>query len=428
MPFNDLTGLRRRFVLITFLTWLAPGLMIPGSVLIMTARGLDLRLVGVVFLVQGLLTAGLELPTGGLADVIGRRGVLAVSAVFGAASLVWVAVATTGWEFIVIVVLRAIARALSSGPAEAWYVDAVHAVDKDGDIRTGLAHSQTAGSVGLGAGTLVGGLLPLIAALPADGLLIPLSVPMLASAAVYAVLFAVVATGMREPARTDARPTVGALLRGVPATVAEGIRIGFRNPVLARIMLGTAVLGVALNSVELLVPGRMAALTGGEDSGATAYGVVTMIGFGASGIGSSLSNLATRLTGTSRRAAITGVLVSASGLLSLFATGGLSGVPGMIATGCGYAFIFIGLGIAGPVRSELVHHEVDASQRATVISIQSLALQGGGTASVMVVTWISTQWSAPAAWLVSGALLAVSAVLFRRVKARELATAALRTA
>jgi len=149
---------RRRYVLVQLLTWLPIGVMMPSSILLMTARGLDLGTVGVVFTVQGMLVALLELPTGGLADVLGRRGVLITAAVCNVVALAGTALAVAPWQFVACAVLKAVGRALSSGPAEAWYVDRVHATHPAGTpqaaelVRSGLARGGAADGVALCVG------------------------------------------------------------------------------------------------------------------------------------------------------------------------------------------------------------------------------------------------------------------------------------
>jgi MFS family permease len=112
-------------------------------VLLMSGRGLSLAQVGAVTAVHSVVVVALELPTGGLADVIGRRVVLAASALLSAAGLVLMATATTFWMFTGWAVLQGMARALSSGPAQAWYVDTLHrAAGPDADLRHGLSRGE----------------------------------------------------------------------------------------------------------------------------------------------------------------------------------------------------------------------------------------------------------------------------------------------
>ena len=70
MTVRDLT---RRYVVLTALHWFPVGLTVPVMVLLAQVRGLTLGEIGFMFAVFGILGALLELPTGGLADVLGRR-------------------------------------------------------------------------------------------------------------------------------------------------------------------------------------------------------------------------------------------------------------------------------------------------------------------------------------------------------------------
>lgn len=124
-----------------------------------------------LFAVHSLTVAALELPTGGLSDVIGRRTVLAAAGVFNLTALTLLALGTTVWALTLAMVLMGSGRALSSGPAEAWYVDTVQAHSGPGaELRTGLARGNTACATALALGTLIGGGLPWLLQGPASGL------------------------------------------------------------------------------------------------------------------------------------------------------------------------------------------------------------------------------------------------------------------
>ena len=413
MPPVSANTLRRRYVVITALTWLPQGVSMAAMLLLMANRGLDLVTIGILFTVQSLVVTALELPTGGFSDVIGRRGVLVVSALVGIAGFAWLAFAHDVWEFMAVAVLRGIARALSTGPAEAWYVDAVHANDPDGDIRTGLALGQTASGVALGVGTLVGGSLPFL--LPTIGPLESLAAPMALSALLYLGLLAAVLTGMTEPVREAPTPTFGALMRDVPATIGAGVKLGFGRRTLAQLLMTFAVLGFALNAVEILTPGWLEVLAGDAERAAAVYGLVTALGFVASAVGALMTPLIARMFGGSPHlTAIVGTGFAGFGMASMFISGYLATASGVIVIGIGYCLLFLGLGVRGPVQSELVHREVAASQRATVVSIQSLLMQATGAVSSLTIPWLVAAWSVPGTWLLSGLALAASAVLFRR--------------
>lgn len=70
---------RRRFVTVSVLYWLPVGLTIAPLILLFTERGMALTAIAGFFAAHSLTAAALELPTGGLSDVIGRRTVLAAA-------------------------------------------------------------------------------------------------------------------------------------------------------------------------------------------------------------------------------------------------------------------------------------------------------------------------------------------------------------
>ena len=136
----------RRFVVLTALRWLPLGLSAPVTVLLASARGLSPADIGVVLAVYSTVTLLLELPTGGLADAIGHRPVLALSGLLTVAGLLTMVVADGMALFAVAWALHGAGWALDSGPLEAWYVDAVHAADPAADVTPGLSRAASATS------------------------------------------------------------------------------------------------------------------------------------------------------------------------------------------------------------------------------------------------------------------------------------------
>src|SRR5215213_4870762 len=164
----------RRLVGLTALRWLPVGLTTPITVLLAQSRGLSLAEVGLLFTLHGVVVLALELPTGGLADVLGRRAVVVTGAVLHLASCVVYATATSLTGFVVGVLLLGIGRALDSGPVEAWYVDTVHRIEPAADVAPGLARHSAADGGGLAVGAIVGGILPgLLGGVSGSGLAVP---------------------------------------------------------------------------------------------------------------------------------------------------------------------------------------------------------------------------------------------------------------
>ncbi|GAB4048486.1 MFS transporter [Catellatospora paridis] len=415
---------RRRYVLIMFLTWLPAGLYTAPLVLLLLERGLSLGEIAAIGAVYGISVMALELPTGGLSDVLGRRPVLVASAAAGLAGLAVLGLAGAVWLLVVSAVLRGVARALSSGPAEAWYVDAVHTAEgRDADLGPGLARGGVAASAALGVGVLAGGVIPFLwPGAASDGA--GLAVPVLLAAVGELVLLLVVVFAM--PEARGPRPEFGAVLRGVPATVTAGLRLAGRDQVLVRVLGVAAATGTGLAVIELLTPAWMAVLSGGPGRGVLAYALVAAVGFAADAAGSALGVPLTRLLGSPGRAACAGTVLAALGLAGLAGTAALSGWPGLVAAGAAYLLMFLGLGAAVAPVGRLLHDRVEAAERATVLSVQSLLLQLGAAAGSVTLGALAAAYGPGPAFAGSGLLLAAAALTLwglprrRDVQARAL--------
>jgi hypothetical protein len=371
---DELTRTRRRFVALTALRWFPTGVVLPVMVLLMRERGLDLAEVGIVLALYSLVTAALELPTGGLADVVGRRPVLVLSASMTVAGTMLLAVGQDLPVLAAAAGVLGIARALDSGPLQAWFVDAVHAVDRQADLRRGLSQSGVAEAAGLGLGALVGGGLVAISPLPdQSAVVIALSTPFLLAATLSVGYLVAVATWVHDRPR-DRRLRPRDVLADVPRTIARGAAMTVGRGPLRRLAAFSAALGIALAGVELLAPTSFAALLGGASQAAGPYAVLVTMGFAGTAVGSALAPVAARLLRSSSRGLIAASLASAVALPAIAA-------PTLGAAATAYVSFYLLLGIGGPLLDELTHAAVESSERATVLSVRSMVLQLGGVAA-----------------------------------------------
>ncbi|MEU5161683.1 MFS transporter [Streptomyces sp. NPDC020875] len=416
----DERAARRRYATVSALFWLPLGLSIAPLVLLLTERGMAMTAVAGFFAAHSLTTAALELPTGGLSDVIGRRNVLAAAGLLNLAALTLLGLGTTPVLLGLGMALMGAARALSSGPAEAWYVDTVHAhAGPDAELRTGLARGATATDAALAVGTLTGGALPWLIGLAPElgarlgeatsGLVLPLSVPLLLGAAVEIAFVSYALSALPEPPRP---PTpLRHVLRDVPATVAGGLRLGGRDALVRRVLVSAGAAGSALATAELLTPGRAADLTGAPESGAVLFAALACAGFACAAVGAHLAPLTARRTGGGERAIAASLTTSAAGLLLLGVTTALPGAFALALAAVGYGLVYLGLGATGPNENDLLHRRVSSTGRATALSVQSLALQLTAALTGLIVTVLPP---GPLPWSLAGAALLAGALLWAR--------------
>ena len=396
----------RRYVGLTALRWLPVGITIPVTVLLALSRGLTLAEVGAVFVVHSATVVLLELPTGGLADAVGRRPVLVASGLLHVASCAAYATADGVPGFVLATFLLGTGRALDSGPLQAWYVDAVRLADPRADVTPGLSRAGAADCLALSAGAVLGGVTPaLLEGSRESVLVLPfLAAGLLSLLSVTAVLLLVTPTG---PPRTgSAAAALRAGLRDVPRTVRATLRLARRDDALRRVMLLSLACGVALGTLELLGPTLFADLSGSATGGSAVFGVVMAVSFLAGAAGSALAPRSRRLARGSIPYA-----VSALTVLGGLCLAGVAGTRTLVLAAAAYAGFYLTNAASWPLLHAVLHARVRAGGRATALSASSLALMvGGGTADLLNPRIVAFA-GRPAAYATAAGVLALAGLL-----------------
>lgn len=392
------TALRRRYVLLTGLRWLPVGFTTPLLVLLQLSRGLTLGQVGITMACFGATTALLELPTGGLADAVGRRPVLVASSVLGIVVFGLMLVADGLGLWIAIKLLAGAARALDSGPLEAWYVDEVRRLDPGADIRHGLSRGHAVEGVGLGSSAVAGGLLPVAF----GGSFNAAVVAALAAQCLHLAGLLVLMTEHRTFDR-------GALARAtlqVPAVIRAGLAVGMGRGPVSWLLCGSAVWGVALVGIELLWQPRFTDLLGTR-SETGPLGFLMAGAFLAAAAGSAMApRLALLVGGGTSHSAMACTLAQAAVYMALAAAGSFA----MAAPA--FVIVYLLNGARGPFHHELLHEHVAAEQRTTMLSAASLSLMAGGLVTSLTLPALEGVAGIPWTWALVAAVLATSSLLY----------------
>jgi MFS family permease len=400
----------RRLVGLTALRWLPVGLTTPITVLLAQARGLSLAEIGLLFTVHGIVVIVLELPTGGLADVLGRRPVVVAGAALHLGSCLVFATATSFPGFLAAILLMGVGRALDSGPVEAWYVDTVHRIDPAADVAPGLSKHSAADGGSLAVGAVIGGFLPaLLGGAGASALALPYL-----GAAVLDVVFVVAVVRLLTEDRPPREGSVGRALaagaRAIPGTVTGAVRLSVTDGPM-RLVLGlTAVGGVGLVACELLGPVRFAELAGGRDGGAAVYGMVLAVSFGVAAVGAMAVPSLRRLLGGSTRWTCALLLGCGAAAMAVIA-----GPDVLLVAGAGFAVYYLAHGSTWPLLSAVLHTRVDAAHRATAVSAMSLAMALGGILGNLAVPPLAAAVSTEAGFLAVAVVVLLGAVACLRL-------------
>ena len=262
MSAADLRSIRRRFYLLLSLRFVPTGLFVTVFVLLMLERGLSLAQIGLGTAAQGVVMLFLELPSGGLADALGRKPVLILATLFSIAAMSLLLVADTVWLLAIVSALQGVFRALDSGPLEAWFIDASLAADRDVDIERGLSRQNVVICTSIGLGAMLGGLIG-----STDGVfdVNPLVVPIALGLVLQVVGLVAIITLMHE-VRAGERLGRGPAVDRDGADVVRGaVRLIRASSLLTALVVAELLWGFGMIAFEVFLPPRLAQVSGGVE-------------------------------------------------------------------------------------------------------------------------------------------------------------------
>ncbi len=413
-----MTTPQRRYVVLCALRWLPTGLLIPVTAVFMQSRGLSLAAIGVVAAAQSVLVLVLELPTGGLADALGRRPVLVLATVLDLVAVTIFLSAHSAAVFALAWAVEGVYRALESGPLDAWFVDAAQAEDPDADLERGLAAGSTAIGVAIAVGALGSAGL---AALPSVGGIEPLALPIVVALVLRVVDLGAIAALVTETRVAKGPQAVWGASKAVPTVVRDTLGLLRASSALLALVAIELLWGAGLTGVELLSGPRLADLLGGAEEAVTTFGVTVAAAWLLSAAGSAATPRIIAGSGSPARAGT--ILRLAQGGATLL----MALVAGPVGLVTGYLAFYVVHGPANVVHYSMVHRLTTAEHRTTMVSANSLSSQLGGMAAAVGLGALASAASIPVAWVVAALLLAAGAPLYR-IAGRQAPVAAARAA
>lgn len=350
-----------------------------------------------VFLANAAFSVGtvlFEIPTGVVADTVGRRASFLLSVgVLAASTLAYVALALVGAgviAFAAVSVLLGLGYTFYSGAMEAWLVDGVRGLGYDGAMDRVFATGAMIGGAATLIGTVGGGLLGQI----------DLALPFVVRSGLLILLFALAFFGMHDIGFEPKAVTLRSVPTEANAVAAAGLRFGWSNRPLRWIMIAGAIQsGVFMWAWYAWQPYFLELL---ERDAIWVAGVVAALLSLAMMAGSGLVRFVTRFC--ERRTTILLWTAAAFSVTSI-AVGWATTFP----TALGFLLLgSVAMGLQMPVRQTLIHAMVPSAQRATVISFDSMVGGVGAVGGQAGLGVLSERQSYSAAYVVGGAITAVA--------------------
>jgi MFS family permease len=392
---------------------LAASLIWAVNTLFLLDAGLDIF---TVMVVNASFTIGqlvFEVPTGVIADTVGRKTsfLIGIGALF-VATILYVLAAQLGLGigvFVLASVVIGFGFTCQTGAMDAWLVDALAHTGYDRPLDAVFARGQIVFGAATLAGTLAGGFLGQL----------DLAIPYYARAAVLLLAFAFIAARMRDVG-FEPRPLSWRRFGEETRTILDaGVRYGWNHPSVRPLLFASLAQGAFFifgfyswqrYFLDLLARELV-----------WVNGVVTAA-FALAGIGGSLLVERVMHRPVGRRSAPKVLALAALVQAALIAGVGLVGVltpasaygfgPFALAAGLYLAFGMTG-GVSGPVRQAFINRQIPSAQRATVLSVDALFGDAGASAGQLGFGWLSRAVSIPVAWVASSVFIAIAAPLYR---------------
>ncbi|HEX2233378.1 MAG TPA: MFS transporter, partial [Thermoleophilaceae bacterium] len=319
------------------------------------------------FAANAFFTVGMvifEVPTGVVADTVGRRASYLLGTVTLAATTVlyWLLWTAEGpfWAWAVVSIGLGLGFTFFSGAVQAWLVDALQATGYKGDLETVLGRGQVVEGAGMLAGAVAGGVIAQVT---------NLGVPFLLRGAILVAMFVVAFLVMRDVGFTPARSQ--GVTREMRRIAGASIDNGWRVPPVKWIMLSSFfTFGVGIYAFYALQP-YLLELAGDPD----AYGIAGLVAAIVAGSQIVGGMVAPRVRRLFRRRTSALIVAAAASSVALAGTGVFDDFWVVLALIVAWGLLDAA---AMPIRQAYLNGLIPSEQRASILSFDSLIGSTGG--------------------------------------------------
>ncbi len=398
-------GIIRTYLGIAASTTLAQSLIWGVNTLFLLSVGLDIYQVMLVNAAYTVSQAFFEVPTGVVADTVGRRVsyLLAVGIIMVSTLLyLWFGLAGLGvWPFALASALLGLGYTFYTGAVDAWMVDALHSVDYRGKLEPVFARYGMVFGIFMLIGTTAGGFLGQV----------DLWIPYALRAAILVPAFLLGLLVMRDLGFKGRPLTASSFAHETRRIARAGVIFGLGDRTVRFIMFASLVQGVffmygfyswqkyfldLLGQDLVWVTGVIAALVG-----------LTQI------LGNALVGRITARWPDRGR-----ILMVSAGVSTAAIVGAALVQDFWIAVPL-YLVSALAFGVSFPVKQGWLNARIPSQQRATIISLDALFGDAGSTVGQVGLGWLSQTFSIPLAWLVGGAAQIVQVPLYGAARRAE---------
>ena len=368
-------------------------LIMPVLIPFFRENGLDLRDILILQAAFSVSLIALEVPSGYVADVIGRKFTLIIGSAIGAVAFVLYATAYAFWEFLLVEILLGAGGSLISGADKALLYDTLRELEREGDYQKSAGRLGAVGNFSESIAAIIGGELALIS----------LRTPLYVEAALT-ILAVPIAFTLVEPKRhriANRESSLKSILKIVRYALHGHTEIKW-------LILYSSLVGLSTFVMVWFVQPYFQVV----DLPLRYFGIAWAVLNCSVGL---FSMMAHRIEGLLGRRWSLVSLIFLSSATYLF----LSRFQALWALPILFVFYFV-RGINGPVLDDYINRLVPSEIRATVLSVKNLVGRLMFVLIGPVIGWINDAYSLGAALFVAGvAFLCAGALSLARLYRNE---------
>lgn len=390
------------YSLIVFLRSLSTGLLVPVLSLLLIDKGASLSNISIIMGIYSLTVVVLELPTGILADVIGRKKIFCLSlivALFGYS----VILIGQGMIFLCIgIIFYGTSRALSSGSFDALFIDSyIETFGKD-KLHKITVRLSVLDSLGLSLGALTGGVLPKFSQnLIVDSGTFDLNLVAEILLIIIVLLLSVVF--ISENSKSEIKKNIS-----LKNHIKDSSLIVIKNRTIKCIFISAFATGFFLLTIETYWQPHFTSLLP-DNSMYWLLGIISFLYFASSIFGSIISekiieryNLDFKKMYLILRTMLVSSLIVAALQLNAYS---------FIVF---YTLIYLFLGMSNIPENVILNSEIPGNIRASVLSVNSLVLQMGGLTGSLINSFIINYISIPVLWMIAAGVIFITILIISK--------------
>ncbi|MEA5094390.1 hypothetical protein SDC9_90432 [bioreactor metagenome] len=382
-----------------FLNFYLSGLLIPVLSLLLIEKGATLSNLSIILGFYAFTVVLLELPTGIMADLFGRKKTFSLSLIISTIGFI-IILFGKGFLFMCLgIMFYGISKALASGSFDALFID--YYIEHNGkdhlhNITTRLSVLE---ALGLSAGAVSGGFFPKIAALyfPSLGvydlnLIVRIVLSLLVS---FMSMIYIVET--KKPEKTERI--------SIKQHVINSSNLVMKNTTVICIFISVFATGIFLSSLETYWQPHFISLLP-NDNMMGLLGVMAFLYLAAATVGSIASNKLIKKHKLNSKKLYLFMRLMMS--LFLVATSLQTKIYPFIGF---YSIIYMMFGMASVPEGAILNGEVPNEIRASVLSVYSFIFQIGGLSGSLIYSIIINYVSIPIIWTIAACIILVTVLI-----------------